>query len=253
MTLIVYLYIKQSNFSKDDSKSFFTLLNESGPNFVPQSFNYYEPIKEPYDPHLLDKPIDMLTTWGSILLKRVAPGYLMSLNSGHPQHNRWMFQFQEPFYKDSAHCQALIKFIQNLCKLFSPLYAIATLEKDHNAKHCIYDSETGRSQGLRGAILSPGEGLPGIYWLNVFGSTLVEFFGREKLLHLQEVEVFEAGSNCIAIQVYTSPMEADAQWRREKEQKIVEALGSEYFFDIVYYAKTKRPRRRTLIPGITKK
>lgn len=218
--------------------------------YLPMRYNHCEPINSVYDPKQPTGAIEMLSIWGSILLKRKNPKYLVNIKTGGRETKRWCFHMSKEYYRGEKQCNEFIELLKQLFECFSPIYAVVSLESDHIEKHSVFEPETGQALGTRGYKWFSGEGLPGVYWLSIFGEPLVEYFGEEKLLNLEAVNSFNLTNKCIAVQAYSVPNENDREWRRSREQAIAKQLGEEYFFDNRYYSKLKLPRRRKLIPGI---
>ena len=144
----------------------------------------------------------------------------------------------------------LSDFLMRLCSQFPPVFAACATNGDWSLKHTIRDPATHEDRGMKGMILNPGEGLPGVYWLTFFGHELVSFFGREKLTQLNAHRILDLQNSGIGFSVYEHPTERTPEWRREREAIIVSALGAEYFFDLAK-ASRRRPRRRVPIPRVT--
>jgi hypothetical protein len=71
--------------------------------------------------------------------------------------------------------------------------------------------------------------LPGLYWLNHFGSEYCEFMGRERVLSAPAYEVWESGQG-VSIRLSESPTAwNDPDYHRQK-QAVIEYIGKSYFF-----------------------
>lgn len=242
--------MQQEHFTEESAEAFFSLLTQGNKCYEPMKFNHREPIKNLYDAKHPEAAINMLSMWGSIFLKRVKPTYLIHVKSGGSEVKRWSFDMAKDYYMNKEQCASFIELLKRLFEKFTPIYVIVSLEEDRQQKHKITDPITGSDLGDRGTRWVLGEGLPGIYWFNIFGPALVEHFGREKLLNIQGVNSFCFGEKCVAVQAYSLPSENDSNWRRSCEDKIVKELGADYFFDNKYYSSVKRPRRRKSIAGV---
>ena len=227
---------------------------EAGDPFTPTHYGSHEPVHTPFSPTDLAAPAQMLSDPPrELLLKRSRPSLLANLcwmvNRARPWP--WTIRFGPPWTHGKA-CETsrLANFLIQVCCGFSPVFAACATFEDWSLKHTIRDPETNEDRGMRGMILNPGEGLPGVYWLTFFGAELVGFFGRKQLKAMRAHLTIDCGSSGIGIMPYESPTEGTSAWRRELEAGIVQALGTEYFFDLAQ-ASRKRPRRRTQIPRAT--
>ena len=93
--------------------------------------------------------------------------------------------------------------------------------------------------GLRAIGRDVRRHLPGVYWLNLFGSPYVELIGLPRLRTAPAARVQQDGQ-CAVLQAYDVPEE----WphRLEAKQRLRHHLGDDLFFD------RTRPERRTRAP-----
>jgi hypothetical protein len=73
--------------------------------------------------------------------------------------------------------------------------------------------------------------LPGIYWLTIFGSELVEAFTRAKLESLPDVKSFVLNANQMGICLSEPIVHPNMNRRLQTESQLAAILGAQYFFD----------------------
>ncbi len=95
-----------------------------------------------------------------------------------------------------------------------------------------FDEKLGRRRGGRVYGTNLFEGLPGIYWVNLFGPAYLHFFGQEKLRTLGAEMVQEAGPDCLLIRTSDSPFDWNSAETVRTQADVVEKLGKGAFFDL---------------------
>lgn len=227
---------------------------EAGEPFVPTHFGAFEPLRTPFDPHDLLAPARLLSNRPrDLFLKRSGPSMQVTLtwdpDDGRPWS--WMIRLASAWLKPAV-CgpDRLAHFLLDLCTRFPPVFAYCAPATDLARRHTLFSPKTGEDLGMRGMLLNPGEGLPGVYWLTFFGPELVSFFGKDRLLALDVHHIFDCGASGVGILLQGSPDAGTPASREGLESSVLAALGKEYFFDIVEAAKSK-PAARTPIPRAT--
>jgi hypothetical protein len=110
-----------------------------------------------------------------------------------------------------------------LCARLSPVWAKAHSSDEYESKNI------SREEG--GAIgIDVSRYLPGIYWLNFFGKPYCDLIGRENLLSSPADECKEIGGGAL-IRLAKDPSEWDSYAYRLTESRVLNHLGTRYFFD----------------------
>ena len=246
------LYTRVSFDDKNRAEKLCKKFLEFDGDFIPTKFNSHEPIQMNFDPHNLSQPVNLLSqTSHHLLLKRNKPrwqAYIYWLK-GRNRPWFWTFDFGKEWIKEDRP-RKIAEFLTSLSVDFHPVFAGGGLSTDWFEKHDVIDPKTGKFKESAGAGFFPGTGLPGIYWFNFFGKELVDFFGKDRLLKINDGVILYQSSNNICILVYEKPDQKTSLWRRQCEERVVKLLGKQYFFDLEK-AAGKRPRRRELIPHVT--
>ena len=134
------------------------------------------------------------------------------------------------------------RLFEQVCIRLDPWYARAECTEEFSAKNI--SSDRGGTEAIGVDI---GKSLPGLYWLNYFGSVCVESVGKDR---------FEA---CAAFdkkpinEGYMFALGSDpGDWSKAEyvstEQQAMMALGKEYFF---LRSDSKRPTRSPFAMGAT--
>jgi hypothetical protein len=83
--------------------------------------------------------------------------------------------------------------------------------------------------------------LPGVFWLNVFGSAYVHTIGEQQIRTVPTGTVHALGDN-LMVQVYSGPEEWSTEDGRARHEQVVGHLGQRFFFDRI------NPDRPTTAP-----
>lgn len=115
-------------------------------------------------------------------------------------------------------------------------YAHVHLQQEFDCKNMILDGGSAEAIGVH-----LWRSLPGLYWLNYFGAPYVRMIGREKLLSAPAQHVREVGQG-VLIALADSPDAWDTDDYRQREQRVIEHLGKQFFFS------RHDPERQTIAP-----
>jgi len=125
-----------------------------------------------------------------------------------------------------------------LCSLAESIelhYGRANVDEEFIAKNiCTTNGLVAIGVGLLDA-------LPGLYWLNYFGSIYGECIGMQKLFASPAYRVDRIGSGAL-IMVHEFPMDWSEEDSRAKSSEVIAHLGSQFFFD------RREPDRETVAP-----
>lgn len=124
-----------------------------------------------------------------------------------------------------------------MCAALSPPHAYAHLQGEYDAKNMSHEGG-----GLRAIGVDVSKALPGLYWLNFFGQPYRDLIGRQRLLAAPAHEVREVDDG-VLLMLHPDPEAWDAPEYREAEQRVLDHLGREHFFD------RDHPDRRTMAPA----
>ena len=123
-------------------------------------------------------------------------------------------------------------------------YGFLTTEEDHRKKnsHVVQDGASTLEEYVG---TNPAEGVPGLYWMNLFGPTYTGWLGRERLrLAPGTHESLPDGSEFIRFGEAPEMCPSPEILRQQRAVRV--ALGEEKFFDI------EHPDRRVQSPFIPK-
>lgn len=115
-------------------------------------------------------------------------------------------------------------------------YAQGYSEGEFDAKNTIRTPEVEKSIGVQ-----IDKALPGLYWLNYFGSPYVDLIGKERLLTAPAYEVQEVADG-VFISLSASPNEWNKPKYKDRERRVIEHLGEQFFFS------KQDPERETRAP-----
>ncbi len=93
------------------------------------------------------------------------------------------------FFRTKNSVEKFIQFVVAIARRVSVVYGWAAPQDDWKAKHWLIE---GTSESKVGTTLE--EGLPGVYWMTIFGPQLVQHFGRARLEGLPVSRVIDLGT-----------------------------------------------------------
>jgi hypothetical protein len=131
------------------------------------------------------------------------------------------------YFSDNARQRRYIELCNDICSWGNMHYGFIALDQEYETKNSF-----GPGRGVGGANLH--RGLPGIYWANFFGPEYAEWLGKERFtsIDVHRLEELPHGG----WMVITRPdllIWADPSIR-ENEQRIMNHLGRDAFFEMEY-------------------
>ena len=222
-----------------DARNLFQLWADNAPQFLPNRWGLYEPLRRHFSLSALD---DAIRTWEiSYHVKRTAAPKLESgihMQYGpHRQHSNWSIalervkDFEQPSFCQLLECAAVafsadLGFIHKITDTEIPKgrknESIAYLNTAHTEKHLYVVSH------------DLVKFLPDIYWTTVFGRPYVQLFSRERLLSCPAYRVKELDNGSIVIQLTPELKDIiveEAAFERVR-QEARNHLNNDAFFDL---------------------
>jgi hypothetical protein len=227
-------------------------LEEAGGPFAPARYGEHEPARQPYTPEARAEAARLLAghprhLGGDLALRGARNLFRAAFRWYVHGPLIWDFEVDDSFFTDAARAEEFADFVGGLCRRFPVLFGGAAPEGDWMAKNWIVEYHPDGSLRRTKQVGLNIEGcLPGVYWLTVFGPALVEHFGRRNLERLPTHRVIDLGDAGLLLMLRALPSAPEPPTRLRHDQKIVGALGAEYFFDIGRREKKCRP-----IKGVT--
>ena len=115
-------------------------------------------------------------------------------------------------------------FFQAVVERLNVRYANVHIHEEFKAKNMI-DDET----GVEAIGVQLWQSLPGLYWLNYFGTPYVKLMGRDRLLSAPAYEVAEVNGGILLALDATADAWQSLDYRR-RERDVIEHLGRQFFF-----------------------
>jgi len=232
--------------------------------FRPEKCDVHEPVRERFNPEDVAEPVRWLSQpGGQFTFRRNKPtrvqGYISNLqyreisarnNKGGP----WVSikpRFPEPVFLtrwvvwlDSAVARedtaVLGRFLVRMFQVSMSEYGFLTTEEDHRKKN-FQVTQDGSSTLERYVGTNPADGVPGLYWMNLFGPSYADWLGREKLRLAPGIhQSLPDGSEFIKFGEVPVTCSSPEIHKQQRDVRI--ALGEEKFFDI------ENPERRVQSP-----
>jgi hypothetical protein len=170
-----------------------------------------------------------------------SPAQLLPAAPSPPFCSSWSVRFTS-FPTTSSEVDFARKFFIDACRQADADYGFAADSEDFRAKHFISIRES-NSEVQQYVGEDPATGVPGLYWLNFFGLSYIDFFGKDKLARsaaLAEVAALPKGG--FLLQFGRRPEDSIAESVLEQQREAIAALGEAAFFDI------RRPGRNLSVP-----
>jgi hypothetical protein len=120
--------------------------------------------------------------------------------------------------------QWVVKFFEETTLHLPVYYGKAYLSEEFEAKNMVNDES-----GCYAVGVSLVKSLPGIYWLNYFGSPYIQLLQKSKLLSAPAYTVRENG-NGILLALDETPLNWQDEVYQKREKETIEHIGSCYFF-----------------------
>ena len=235
--------------------------------FRPQKCDTSEPLKEAFDPSDTSEPIRWLAQHGAdFKFKSSKPFKVEGFISNRHYPQMWTkkksdsplepveIKHPEPHFLSSwtvwIASAAIRKLGADLLANFAiqmfvssrSEYGFFTSESDHEAKNFLVTQLPSGSTSSRFVGTDPQWGIPGLYWLNLFGPKYTEWLGPEIEKGPGVVKPIEGGG--ISLTFGVSPEDAETEEVLMQEKKAIARLGPEKFFDIRY------PERKPVSPFV---
>ena len=166
-----------------------------------------------------------------LLIRGGAAGFQAMFQQQRTGWSDWSFWVSEAAVKrDTA---KWLEWLFAVCAEFPVLYGYGCSEDELNAKHEeIEELEGGGiAEGTVGLSAEEfGRFLPGVYWLTIFGTELVDHFGMDSLTSIAGT-IAEEIDGQLAVRLDEPPVPADIDTRVDREREVAAKIGAEYFFE----------------------
>jgi hypothetical protein len=229
------LYTRYQFDSEEKIDTVLELIEREGGPFVPDQYGIGEPVRNRYKGNRQDVIKLLLgpnNESGTVFLKGTTDA-LSVITWIKQRRAKWEFYLEDTYLSASAHVSEFTNFITKVCREFEIEYGWAAPEEDWRAKHWRSDyDEKGHRIGRTKVGADLDSGLPGIYWLTAFGSSLAKKLGNDSFSALPVYEVLDFGDGGKAILLRESPYEPSVAERLKQDRTVAQELGAEYFFDI---------------------
>ncbi len=223
--------------------------------FRPEKCDVHEPVRERFDPGDLREPVRWLSQPGGQFTFRrdMSPsveGYISNLRRRQirvrdSQNAPWVDlapRFPEPIFRtrwvvrlgsevtEKPGARVLRAFLIRMFLASRSEYGFLTTDEDHLKKNFQVTLE-GDSTLEHNVGTDPANGVPGLYWINLFGPTYSAWLGTEKLtLSPGRHESLAGGSS--VLQFGESPETCSSPEILLQQRDVRKALGEEKFSNV---------------------
>lgn len=200
----------------------------------PDKCSEVDPIKTPFDPTDLSKPIEWLVQpFGEFFYQKGRPiqlsGQMWNLERGPDSRfpsplfaNYWTGQFDGKWAKRVG-MEKVESFVSEMFLVTASDFALLTSEVDLKAKNTAPPIVSFKG-------LDPATGVPGLYWINFFSNEYAKWLGLNELP--KELAVLKTLPRCgVSLKFCESPDDCRSLEVLQKQRAAIEWLGPQRFFD----------------------
>ena len=249
MSIIDFTLRSTKNWSNHEKAlSFADILISENDFVLPQKMDNREPERYPFDKDNLSKYYELWhSDIGWLNLKRRKPYtawmilQIKNSCSSKPRFNELNGGFDEKYFKNQVNISKFLTFMKKVFAWGHSEHAYACHHEDWDAKN-YFGSPTlvtgGKTTSTGGIDLR--DSLPGLYWANLFGTTYVDFIGRERFSTTPAFHKEELPDGGYLLITSPSPLDYRKDEVRKLEQGIIDHLGSDAFFEKAFPLKPLR-------------
>jgi hypothetical protein len=251
--LAIRLFSRQELAEAIAERQIAVLSNGGGGLMRPDKCSRFEPIQTPFDPSKIDEAVTWLSApAGTFMYRKGRPANVTGVmwNRSNPELwerdtrgkpirrisprfppplfiNYWTADFDSK-WAVSIGLEKVVDLAIEMFEASGSDFGLLTALADLNAKN-IDQGETGASISYQG--LDPANGLPGLYWINLFSAPLASWLKlRELPQNLAKMK--SVGRSGVLLQFGTSPSECSGGEVLDQQREVIERLGPQRFFDI---------------------
>ena len=267
MTLKLQLYSESGVTAASARRQIDALSGFEDGIFRPQKCDTSEPLKALFNPSDISEPIRWLVqlgadfkfksskpfkTEGFISNRRYPPMWTKEKPSGSlvqikPKRPEPRFLTSWTMWIDSSALRKqgvdlLRRFAMEMFISCNGEYGFLTSESDHEAKNFSVRRLPSGATSSKFVGTDPEWGIPGLYWLNLFGPHYAAWLRPQIESVPGVVKAIEGGG--VSLEFGASPEEAQAQEVLANEEEAIRIISPEKFFDV------RRPDRRPISPFV---
>lgn len=241
------------------------LANFDGGNYRPSKCGVSEPLRGDFDPAALVEPVRWLSQpGGEFKFSRAKPvrmeGYLANqrfapvrIRTGKGDWKPFVPKVAEPVFVSvwtvwieisavqKFGIDSLRNFLTGAFDVAGADFAFLTTESDYKRKHF---SVTRDSKGTVEEFVGddPERGLPGLYWMNIFGKAYADWFGAANWGQVKATVREPRPDGSLFLQFGEQAVDADSNAVASMQAIAKDRLGTNAFFDIA------APKRMLVTP-----
>lgn len=201
---------------------------------TPEIYDQYEPEKYSFDPSNLTNLHEFWTSKAPcVIFKRKNP-YLNWINvtiARGKRFNEFLSSYDIRYFINEDKIQKLVSFAKQLYDWGNVDYGYICHQEDWEMKNKFLKPIIVNGKPLTTGGVWLRESLPGLYWMNIFGSIYVNFIGRNKFESLSAYEKEELSDGGYIVFASHSPLDFNKPETQKLQNEIINHLGYEIFFD----------------------
>ncbi len=240
-----------------------TALSDScGGLMRPDKCSEFDPIRTPFDPADISEPVKWLVQpFGEFFYQKGRPihlsGQMWNLDRGPDSRfpsplfvNYWTGQF-DGRWAGKVGLDTIEEFVLQMFRLTASDFGLLTTEIDLKAKNTAPPIVSFMG-------LDPEQGVPGLYWINLFSDEYARWLGLRQLPKALAAQD-KLGGGGIRLKFCKSPDECRSLEVLQRQRSAIDWLGAQKFFDnrfpdrnreVPNWTSLPLPAGESVVPGI---
>jgi len=177
------------------------------------------------------------------MLKLGRMGFQALLSLSGPMPGLITFAIHDEYFQGTENTAKFLEFSDELYEMFKPVSGEISHKKEWDSKTVVIEPiKVGNKTVNAEAHIAvrPTKGLPGIFWVNYFGPTFVDFYTRAKLEAAPCYNKKRFADGGYRVLTGPSPLDYAKPETKKMEQDLIEHLGPDTFFDKTLPNRTLR-------------
>lgn len=203
----------------------------SDPLIDPQRFDTVERAKINFTSEGYDKASEIFGAEGMLFVRGSKDSFTAMFMRQHGGWGMWNFWWDVKAMMQQKR-DPWLQWLFKLCRELPPFYGFGCSVDEYDAKHTVVEDVPGGSvtRTVGASAREFYEFLPGLYWMTIFGTHLVDHFGA-RLESLDRANFIKLNSSQAAVVLDEPVVPQDIDERLRIESQLIDSLGAKYFFD----------------------
>ncbi len=233
--VVLHFWTFQDCSGKEVAQRFLDTMYRFG--LVPDKFGDEDPPRHNFKPSSTGS---FLKLWrrrpGQLnMLKLGRMGFQALLSLSRPMPGLITFAIHDEYFQGTENTAKFLEFSDELYEMFKPVSGEISHKKEWDSKTVVIEPIKVGDKTVNAEAhiaVRPTKGLPGIFWVNYFGPTFVDFYTRAKLEAAPCYNKKRFADGGYRVLTGPSPLDYAKPETKKMEQDLIEHLGPDTFFDV---------------------